>query len=458
MLLEGLDLIGTELMLFAAVGFLIGGLDELLVDIFWLARTGWRRLVVYRYFKPATAATLAGGTPKSAIAVFVAAWDEAAVIGPMLAHCKNAWAGETYRLFVGCYPNDPATRAVIETVDNPNMTIVTVSQPGPTTKADCLNTLWQALLHDEAKHGRTYSAIVLHDAEDVVHSAEIKVFSALAARFDLIQLPVVPLVDYGSRWIAGHYADEFAEAHGKALVVREAIGAGLPSAGVGCAFSRTMLGRIAGKEGDGPFDATSLTEDYELGLRIKALRGREAMVRICAADGAAIVATRAHFPSSLDAAVRQKARWMTGIALQGWDRLGWGIGIGEYWMRLRDRRALFAAALLCAGYLALLIATARWGLSWLLNAPAPALPQTTQHLLTANAGLLLWRLGMRFVFVARLYGWREGLRSIPRIVTANVIAVMAARRAILTYLCARRDGSVRWDKTTHVFPTQIAAE
>ena len=73
----------------------------------------------------------------------------------------------------------------------------------------------------------------------------MRLFDALIERFDLVQLPVLPLIDPGSRWIGGHYADEFAEAHGKELVVREAIGASLPSAGVGCAISRDALAALA---------------------------------------------------------------------------------------------------------------------------------------------------------------------------------------------------------------------
>ena len=32
-----------ELALFAAFGFLVFGLDDLLVDLLWIGRTGWRR-------------------------------------------------------------------------------------------------------------------------------------------------------------------------------------------------------------------------------------------------------------------------------------------------------------------------------------------------------------------------------------------------------------------------------
>ena len=123
---------------------------------------------------------------------------------------------------------------------------------------------------------------MLHDAEDVVHSAELGLFDALIERADLVQLPVLPLIDPGSRFVGGHYADEFCEAHGKELVVREAIGAGLPSAGVGCAIARDALDALAGRNG-APFDPDSLTEDYELGLAAQGEQGARPPSFGCAA-------------------------------------------------------------------------------------------------------------------------------------------------------------------------------
>ena len=67
--------------------------------------------------------------------------------------------------------------------------------PGPTSKADCLNRLWERMIEDEAADGMRFKAVVLHDAEDVVHSAELGLFDALIERFDLVQLPVLPLID-----------------------------------------------------------------------------------------------------------------------------------------------------------------------------------------------------------------------------------------------------------------------
>ena len=140
--------------------------------------------------------------------------------------------------------------------DAPPIRLIVNPRPGPTTKGDNLNALWRAMLADEAAEGQVFTAIALHDAEDVVHPAEIGIYGALCRRFDLVQLPVLPLIETGHgiwrRFVSSVAADEFAENHGKSLIVREAVGAAVPSAGVGCGFSRAMLGRVADRFGELP--------------------------------------------------------------------------------------------------------------------------------------------------------------------------------------------------------------
>jgi adsorption protein B len=77
-------------------------------------------------------------------------------------------------------------------------------------------------------------------------------------------------------------------------------------------------------------------------------------------------------------------------------------------------------------------------------------------LLAANGMLASWRLAIRFGFVAAIYGWREGLRAIPRVLVANAIAILAARRALAGYLAER--GAGQWNKTAHDFPAEVPAE
>ncbi|NJC35103.1 adsorption protein B [Sphingomonas jejuensis] len=457
---RGLDLVARELALFAAAGILVGGIGDLCVDLLWIARAGWKRLFIYSRHRRATAAGFPAADRPGRIAVFVPAWHESEVIGAMLRTACDHWAGADIRLYVGLYPNDPDTIAAVAAVGDPRVRAAINPRPGPTTKGDNLNAMWAALLADEAAQGWQAKAIVLHDAEDVVHPAEIRIYDRLIERFDLVQLPVVALVDPATplfgRMIGAHYADEFAEAHGRTLVVREAIGAAVPSAGVGCAFSRARLAAVADVRGGQPFDADSLTEDYELGLRIGEAGGRGVFVRVDDGVGG-IVSVRAHFPVSLSAAVRQKARWMTGIALNGWDRLGWRGSPAERWMRFRDRQAVLAAVVLVAAYGAL----ACWGvlaLAELAGGYRPLVLEPWERaLLIVNVGLLAWRLAMRALFVGRTHGWRQGLASVPRVIVANIVAMMAARRALAHYLHILRGGRAIWEKTTHIFPADVKA-
>lgn len=444
-----------EIALFAAFGFLVLGTGDLVIDLIWIGLTVKRR-VISCHREAVCSETLPRAVRPGSLAIFVPAWDEAAVIGAMVSLARATFGDSEYRIYVGCYPNDPATLAAVAPMAGGRVEIVVCERPGPTSKADCLNQLWDRMCIDEVARGR-FKAVVLHDAEDVVHAAELGIFDALIERFDLVQLPVVPLIDPTSRWVAGTYADEFAEAHGKELIVRQALGAALPSAGVGCAISREALGRIAMAHGH-PFDPTSLTEDYELGLRLQAMGGRSAFVRLSAGKGRPVVATREYFPATLDAAVAQKSRWMAGIALAGWERLGWQGGVAERWMRLRDRQSVLAAIVLFAAYASLLIWGVSYGLELLTGREMAAVSDLLSSLLVLNSVLLVWRLGMRVGFVTRVYHWREGIRSIPRVLIGNIIAMRAARLAVMRYLVTRRTGTAIWGKTAHNFPAQLPAE
>ena len=70
-------------------------------------------------------------------------------------------------------------------------------------------------------------------------------------------------------------------------------------------------------------------------------------------------------------------------------------------------------------------------------------------LLAANLASFVWRAVMRFAFTAREYGWREGMWAVVRIPVANVIAIMAGRRALVAYVRTLRGAAPRWDKTFH---------
>lgn len=311
--------------------------------------------------------------------------------------------------------------------------------------------LYAALIDDERRQGVRARSVLLHDAEDLVHPAELTVIDRALDHADYVQLPVVPVPQAASRWVAGHYGDEFAESHGKGLVVRDHLGAGLPAAGVGCGFAREALERVARTRGRGeraPFAAECLTEDYELGLLIAEGGGRSRFLRVRDAQGE-LVATRELFPARLDQAVRQKTRWMHGIAFQGWDRLGWSGRPVELWMRLRDRRGPLSAVVIAAAYLVIVL----WGVLMLAEQlgwhQAGRIDSGLNAVLWLNFAALLWRAVFRFAFTARVYGTVEGLWAVLRMPVANLIAIIAGRRATTAYARTLLGGSLTWDKTVH---------
>ncbi len=155
--------------------------------------------------------------------------------------------------------------------------------------------------------------------------------------------------------------------------------------------------------------------------------------------------------------MRQKTRWIHGIALQSWDRLGWRGGPADLWMQLRDRRGPFAALLLAMAYTLILVA----GVELLLNVAgtvqtAPISPEL-YALLLLNTLALLWRAILRACFTARDHGLIQGAVAVPRILVSNTIAILAGARALAAYLASLRGAPFMWDKTEHdEHPTSVA--
>jgi adsorption protein B len=440
-------LIQHELLLFACIFFLIGALDDFAVDFAWLWLRASRRARTHRI----TRADWVGAPLNGGAAVFIPTWQEAGVIGATIRHMLTVWPQSGLRLYVGCYRNDADTiaAAMQAAQGDARLRLVIHDRDGPSTKADCLNRLYGALGADEARSGAQARMVVFHDAEDMVDPAAIALLDSAMDDAWFVQLPVLALPQTDSRWIGSHYCEEFAEAHGKAMVVRDALGAALPAAGVGCSVSREALGGLARARGDGvPFAADSLTEDYELGLGIAALGGRCRFLRLRGEDDA-LVATRAYFPDRIDHVVRQKTRWVHGIALQGWDRMGWSPRPVEIWMRLRDRRGPLTALVLLAGYALLAFSTLGWGAAQLGQVEQVQISTGVWVLLAINVFALTWRIAMRFAFTAREFGIAEGARAVLRLPIANIIAIMAGRRALVAYVRSLRGKGVVWDKTPH---------
>src|SRR5262245_19351663 len=229
-----------------AIVYLVSGLDDLFIDIFYWVRALYRRVVLRRRIRPITEADL-GSIPQKWAAIWIPAWHEHEVIDQMLQNTLESVDYRNYDIFVGTYPNDEATQLAVESVRERHRQVrkIVCPNPGPTNKADCLNWIFQGMLLAEQEKGIRYEIVVLHDSEDIVHPLESKLFNWLIPRKDMVQIPVIPLEVPATHWTAGTYLDEFAENHFKDLLVRECVATVIPSAGVGTGFSRDLLDEMA---------------------------------------------------------------------------------------------------------------------------------------------------------------------------------------------------------------------
>ena len=127
-------------------------------------------------------------------------------------------------------------------------------------------------------------------------------------------------------------------------------------------------------------------------------------------------------------------------------------------MRLRDRRGPFAALVLLAAYSLFALATLGWVAS-LMGYGAPVeLGPWLKLLLAANLFAFAWRALFRFGFTAREYGIAEGVMAVIRIPVANIIAIMAGRRALSAYARTLAGQTIVWEKTPHQsHPTRFHA-
>ncbi|MGI8958324.1 MAG: glycosyl transferase family protein [Bryobacteraceae bacterium] len=457
---------------FIGIIFLLSGADDFFIDLNFICRSLFRTLFVLPKHKRLSVDDVRA-VPEQLIAVMVPAWDESTVIRRMLENTLRILEYSNYHVFVGTYPNDPDTAREMDYICGsfPNVHRTVCPKDGPTNKADCLNWIYQGIRVFEKENDITFEIFLMEDCEDIVHPLSLKLFNRLIPSKDMVQLPVFPLETKWYDFTSGHYIDEFAENHSKDLWVRERLAKGIPAAGVGCAFSRAAFERIACQRENQLFNIDSLTEDYEFGLRLRnyTLKGifvRQRLVTSKQANkqrgtrAAEYVAVRGYFPSTFKTAVRQKSRWVVGIALQGWSNLGWRGDLWTRYMYLRDRKTLLTSQINVLGYVVVLIQCSVWAVQWLMPFGYRYPPIVERggflwNLLLVDAALMANRLAWRITSVYRLYGCFQALLSIPRQVWANVINAAAAIRAVHLYIGYLRTGVlVKWDKTAHVFPSE----
>lgn len=462
---QALDTLMRALALPVAGGILLNQLDELFIDANY-----WLRGIHRRDARTVSLNELRSVEQKR-IAIMVPSWREAEVIEQMLLHNLKSidYDPDRYVIFCGAYQNDGETQACIDAVARRFRSVrkIVVPHDGPTSKADCLNWIYQGVLLEERRRGVRFDILLMHDAEDVIHPLSFRLYSLLIPENDFVQTPVFSLGVSPAKLVAGTYIDEFAEHHLKDMLVREAIGGLVPSAGVGSAFARQAFEELAEERGQFPFDTKSLTEDYEIGLQLR-LAGRKTVFAcrsIVTENGKEeYIATREFFPDTFNASVRQRSRWVCGITLQTWAQIGWKGSLPVLYCLWRDRKAPFTNALLAAAYMLLLYVVGRTLVATMTGSNWSAASFFAEGALLTllvgfNLGTMTWRAFMKFWLVQRLYGWAHGAMSLPRLVTSNVIAILATARAISQYIGHLWTGQpLRWLKTTHAFPTALALQ
>lgn len=435
-----------------AVYICLSGLDDLALDVAWLLLRRRQRV------QPPQP------VGERRIAVLVPLWHEAAVIRRMLEHNLASIRYSNYEFYVGVYLNDPATKEAVGRVAalDRRVHLAEVPHEGPTSKADCLNWVYQRMIERELVTGERAEIVVIHDAEDVIHPDSFSRYNRWISEADVLQEPVLAMATPAGELTHGVYCDDFAESQWKDLATRVWLGGFLPGCGVGTAFRRDALDRLAEAESNRIFDPLCLTEDYDNGVRLFRLGCRQVMLPL-EGRGHEAVATREYFPRHWRAAVRQRTRWMTGNCLQAWQQHGWGRGMRsravQIWFFWRDRKGLWGSWASVASNLVLLASTAEWvvakmaGTAWqtgmVLGAKA-----WLAALLGLNLALFAERAAVRMACSSRIYGWRFALGAPVRMVWGNGINAVASLCAVWQFLRARWTGQpLRWLKTEHSYPS-----
>jgi bacteriophage N4 adsorption protein B len=461
------------------VVMLFFAIDDVFIDIYYWTRKFWRAMFVYRKRSKFDEQALLKLKEKP-LAIMIPAWQEVGVVGKMAELAASELDYENYQIFVGTYPNDAETQADVDAVCQrfPNVHKVVCARPGPTSKADCLNNVIASILRFEERTKVKFAGFIMHDAEDVVSAMELRLFNHLLERKDLIQLPVYPFSRGPWHFTAGHYLDEFSEMHGKDMVVREAMVGQVPSAGVGTCFSRKAILKLS-IEGDGlPFDVQSLTEDYDIGFRMKQWGMEEIFVHFSVTDdkyapfaessksrsgsGGNVVCVREYFPETLTTSVRQKSRWIVGIVFQGIQIHKWSSDWKLNYFLWRDRKGVIAHFVSFIATLIALHVIAIWLYESLSEDGYRYMSlfkgdEWSVLLIQLNLFFFLNRIVQRMIFVRRYYGIVQALVSPLRLFWGNLINFLANLRAISQVI--EQGGNpkrVAWDKTEHEYPTVSA--
>ncbi len=441
--------------------FVISSIDELIIIACYIGLQFFKLFSFNKKHTKLKTAELKKEEQKP-VAIMIACWDEAEIIYDNLKRTCENLKYSNYKIFVGTYPNDKETQAAVDRacLECPHVFNIVVDHEGPTTKSDNLNSIWKGIKKYEAEHKTKFEIFAIHDAEDDIPAFGLAVFNHLIPRKSVVQLPVLPKSVRWRNIVEATYMDEFAFNHLITLRTREWLAHSIPTAGVGCAFSREFM-EYADKSNDhkGPLGLETLTEDYELSLLNAQFKGEEmffdSLLETDNEDDKLIdhiPAVRSNFPRKLGRAIVQRSRWILGITLQGTKHLGWRGNFSFRYMLFRDRKALITNIINLIGtaYLLLFILDMFVFKEIRIEKFSLLDKKVINYAIYFNLASMFILMGIRVVTVSIIYGIIHGVMSVPRILFGNIINGIASLRAIKIYRSTMKQNVLpRWEKTTH---------
>lgn len=398
------------------------------------------------------------------IAIIIANWKEAEVIERMITGNMKRLYYKNFHFFIGVYPNDTETLFAAKKAESNyphNVHVIVNSENGPTSKGQMLNQIVQNVFRQESILKISFEIFLMHDSEDILHPRSLTVINAEILKYDFLQTPIFSFKRKFSDWVGATYVDEFAELHTKDLLVRQALGAPIPSAGVGTAIRRSLMLALLQNNRGNFLREDSLTEDYILGMS-SAEQGFKTgfccYYFVNQKSQKELIATREYFPDHFQSAVRQKSRWVLGIVFQGSLMINWmGSLVHKYYL-YRDRRGplvnfiSFSSILLTLYFLIetyLLHTNSNYfNYSWFKYGSVIAILGLTNRMLS------------RIIAVTRVNGWSLEVVQIPLRwplgVVINLAASIRALNQFQRFIFANEP--LKWVKTTHVLPESFGLE
>jgi adsorption protein B len=287
-------------------------------------------------------------------------------------------------------------------------------------------------------------------------------------------LPVFSLPRKWYEFIGDGYGDDFAEWCFKEMVVRESLTDVVPGCGVATFYSRFVINKLSALHGGVPFNTNTLTEDYDLSFRLRDMGCRKQIfVRFPITETVRqtnffsgkleekrvprLIAVHEYFPNNFRAAYRQRARWVLGVAFQGWQQLGWKGNWARKYLFFRDRKSVISPFVSWTAYILLLNILVLLAIKWsgvdFVRFPELAVPDSwVYEVVMINFYLFLNRIAHRMFFVWKLQGINAVFLVIPHMIIGNVINFFAVSRAWKLFIVHLWTGKkIGWDKTAHSF-------